>query len=120
MRAAARLPVESLAADNPHVTRQLTDAEWALIQPRFIEAKASCHRDPRLRAIVDALIWVSENRASWYSLPSTYPPSSTCYGAYYRWRQIGVIQPIMALLDIAEPVPQPPGRKRNTTSASNE
>jgi transposase len=96
-----------------NVTRQLTDAEWALVQPRFVEAKASYYRDPRLRMIVNAVLWVSENGASWYRLPSVYPPTSTCYSAYYRWRASGVIQPILALLQIAEPIPQPAGHRRD-------
>ncbi|MDR5826063.1 transposase [Caballeronia sp. LZ043] len=93
------------------MARQLTGREWELIRPVLVEAKVSCYRDPRLRSIFDALLWVSENHVSWSQLPAIYPPYSTCYGAYYRWRESGVIQPIMTMFDIAAPVAQPAGRK---------
>jgi transposase len=96
------------------MSRSLTDDEWREVAHTLEAAKASCHRDPRLRGIVDAVLWMSEHDTSWSNLPTHFPPAATCYGAYYRWRKDGLIQPILAALGMKEPVAQAAGARPRT------
>jgi transposase len=91
--------------------RQLTDPEWIFVSEELTKAGAACCRHPRLRGMVDALLWLGTYNTSWAGLPSRFPPHSTCYGAFYRWRLAGHIQPIFETLKASLPVAQAPGVK---------
>jgi transposase len=91
--------------------RQLTDTEWIFVREELTKAGAACCRHPRLRSMIDALLWLGTYNTSWAGLPSRFPPHSTCYGAFYRWRLAGHIQPIFAALNASLPVAQAPGVK---------
>lgn len=93
-------------------TRRLTDSEWAFVKDELVKAGASCCRHPQLRGIVDALLWLGTHQTSWAGLPSEFPPYATCYGAFYRWRLAGQIQPIFKTLNAPLPVPQAAGVKK--------
>jgi hypothetical protein len=91
--------------------RQLTDAEWIFVREELTNAGAACCRHPRLRSMIDALLWLGTYNTSWAGLPSRFPPHAKCYGAFYRWRLAGHIQPLFEALDAPMPVAQAPGVK---------
>jgi putative transposase len=68
----------------------LTDAEWALIEP-FMPAARRIGR-PRitcLRAVVDALLCLASTGCQWRQLPKGFPPYSTVQGYFYAWSRDG-------------------------------
>lgn len=68
----------------------LTDAEWALLQP-LLPAEASIGR-PRMHArriILNAIFYVLRTGCAWRFLPQEWPAWQTVYGYFRRWRLDG-------------------------------
>lgn len=68
-----------------HYATNLTDAEWALLQP-VLPAEAPLGR-PRLhtrRAILNALFYVLRTGCAWRCLPQEWPAWQTVYGCTRR------------------------------------
>ena len=58
----------------------LTDAQWAVLEPLIPAAKPGGRpRSADLRAIVDAILYHVRNGGTWRSLPHDYPPWKTVY-----------------------------------------
>ena len=77
----------------------LRDAEWALIAP-FMPSR--CRRGrPRevsLRSVVDAILYVLRTGCPWRFLPKEFPARSTVQGYFYRWRDDGMWERMLAVL----------------------
>lgn len=69
---------------------ELSDAEWAIVEP-LLPAPAATGR-PRLddRVIVNAIFWILGTGAPWRDLPERYPPWRTVYSRFRRWQRAGV------------------------------
>src|SRR4051794_32962725 len=73
----------------------LTDDEWALIEPHLPPAKRLGRpRTTDLRAVVDGLFYLLTTGCQWRLLPKEFPPSSTVQRFFYRWREQGLWQRI--------------------------
>ena len=73
----------------------LTDAEWAFLEPHF--PPASHVGRPRkwpMRRIVEAMLYMLRAGCSWRMLPPCFPPSSTVQHYFYRFRDDGTWQTI--------------------------
>jgi transposase len=73
----------------------LTDTEWALIAP-FMPAPARTGR-PRLwamREIMNAIFYVLRSGCAWRLLPKDFPPATTVYGWFLRFRRQGLFETI--------------------------
>jgi transposase len=73
----------------------LTDAEWELIAP-FMPPAAKTGR-PRLwtmREIMNAIFYVLRAGCAWRLLPKDFPPRSTVYGWFLRFRREGLFETI--------------------------
>jgi putative transposase len=71
----------------------LTDAEWALIEPFMPAPKA--RRRPRgwpLREVMYAIFYVLRGGISWRLLPRDLPPKSTVFGWFSLWRDNGLFE----------------------------
>ncbi|GIV11839.1 MAG: hypothetical protein KatS3mg021_2449 [Fimbriimonadales bacterium] len=75
----------------------LTDKEWALLEPRLKKALYGRKRKRRgappkypLREIVNAILYVLTTGCQWHQLPHDLPPWKTVYYHFRRWRQLGV------------------------------
>jgi transposase len=69
--------------DGLRYASNLTDAEWALIEP-FMPAARRIGR-PRmtcLRAVVDAILYLASTGCQWRQLPKEFPPYSTVQGSH--------------------------------------
>ena len=70
----------------------LTDAQWALIEPLVPEpgsgGRPAVH--PR-RRIVDAILYVNRTGCAWRQLPHDFPPWATVFWYFKQWRQDGVV-----------------------------
>jgi len=73
----------------------LTDAEWAIIA-RFMPPPARTGR-PRLwtmREIMNAIFYVLRSGCAWRLLPKDFPPMTTVYGWFLRFRREGLFETI--------------------------
>jgi putative transposase len=71
----------------------LTDAQWALIEPHLPGQPAGSGR-PRtvdLREVVNAILYVLRTGCPWEYLPHDFPPSGTVYYYFKQWREQGVL-----------------------------
>jgi transposase len=65
----------------------VTDAQWALIEPRLVPpvGRAGRPRKHSLRQIVDAVFYLVRGGISWRMLPVEFPPWQTVYWWFARW-----------------------------------
>jgi len=86
-------------ASSPRSSRlypsDLTDQQWALIQPLLpppsIGGRPEKH--PR-RQLVDAIFYVVRTGCSWRQLPHDFPPWQTVFWYFKRWRADGSVHRI--------------------------
>jgi len=73
----------------------LTDGEWAIIAP-FMPPPAKTGRPRRwpMREIVNAIFYVLRSGCAWRLLPKDFPPMTTVYGWFLRFRRQGVFATI--------------------------
>lgn len=76
----------------------VTDAEWALIEPLLPPSKSEMGRGRKrtteLRAIYNAIRYVCRTGCAWQYLPNDFPPHQTVYKYWRRWERNGVWQNI--------------------------
>ena len=65
----------------------LTDGEWALIEPYLPPIKAVGRpRTTDLREVVNAILYLLRSGCPWRLLPKEFPPRSTVQRYFYAWR----------------------------------
>jgi transposase len=73
----------------------VTDAEWALIEPLMPAAKPLGRpREIGLRAVLDAILYIARTGCQWRMLPKDFPPFTTVQGYFYDWRDNGLFEKI--------------------------
>jgi putative transposase len=76
--------------DELRYASDLTDREWAVLAPFLPEPRhLGRPRKVDLRAVVDAIHYISATGCQWRALPKDFPPRSTVQGYFYRWRDDG-------------------------------
>jgi putative transposase len=64
----------------------LTDAEFALVEPRLPPpCRLGRRRKTDLRAVLDAIFYLLRTGCQWRLLPKCFPPRSTVFGYFRRW-----------------------------------
>ena len=77
----------------------MTDTEWALIEPHLPAAKPLGRpRCVPLRAVVEALLYLLRTASPWRLLPRDFPNRSTVQRYFYAWQAAGVWKTINVLL----------------------
>ena len=67
----------------------LTDEEWATIQPLLPKrGRGPARKDDR--KILNGIFYISRTGAPWRDLPERYGPRTTVYNRYVRWGRRGV------------------------------
>src|SRR5215469_6146605 len=73
----------------------MTDAEWALIEPHLPAPKRLGRpRCVPLRAVVEALLYLLRTASPWRLLPRDFPNRSTVQRYFYAWQAEGLWQTI--------------------------
>ncbi len=68
----------------------LTDAEWAVLEPLVPAPKPGGRPAVHARReVVDAVLYVLRNGTTWRALPHDLPPWQTVYDYFRRWRDDG-------------------------------
>ena len=77
----------------------LTDAEWAILEPLIPPEKPGGRpREVDMRAVLNGIFYVLRAGCAWRMIPRDYPPKSTVYAYFARFRNEGVWEQIMARL----------------------
>ena len=96
--------------DGQDYTSDLTDEEWGLIAPFMPERRRLGRpRTVKLRAVLNAILYVLATGCQWRALPKDFPPRSTVQGYFYCWRGDGTWHRINA--DLVVRARQAEGRK---------
>jgi transposase len=73
----------------------LTDAEWALIEPHTPPAKRLGRpRATELRSVLDAILYIARTGCQWRMPPTEFLPFTTVQGYFYDWRDNGLFETI--------------------------
>ncbi|NJR54522.1 MAG: IS5 family transposase [Acaryochloris sp. CRU_2_0] len=76
-------------SSKPYATN-LTDAEWAILEPLLPKAKPGGRpRAVDMRAVCNAIYYHLKTGCQWHLLPHDFPPSSTVYFYYRKWQRRG-------------------------------
>jgi transposase len=79
----------------PRYASDLTDAEWALIEPLMpAPNRIGRPRKTDLREVVNALLYMASSGGAWRLLPKDFPPFSTVQKYFWRWRDEGLLRAI--------------------------
>ena len=79
----------------PRYASNLSDAEWALIEPFMPAGKPLGRpRETDLRAVLDAILYIARSGCQWRMLPKDFPPFTTVQGYFYDWRDTGLFERI--------------------------
>jgi transposase len=71
----------------------VTDAEWALIEPLIPPAKhGGRKRSVDMRQVVSALFYILETGCPWDHLPKDLPPKSTVHDYFDLWSWDGTLE----------------------------
>lgn len=73
----------------------LTDEEWALIEPLIPPARrGGRRREVNVREIVNGIIYVLSTGCQWRYIPKDLPPRSTVFGYFDLWIYDGTLDRI--------------------------
>ncbi|NCN85983.1 MAG: IS5 family transposase [Sphingomonadales bacterium] len=77
----------------------MTDREWAIIEPVLPPAKrGGLPRTTDLRKVMNAILYIASSGCQWRMLPRDFPPVSTVRVYFYAWRNMGLWSMINQLL----------------------
>src|SRR4029077_868171 len=80
----------------------LTDAEWALVEPMIPPAKRGGRpRDVNLREVLNAILYVLATGCQWPALPKDLPPKRTAHHYFMLWDWDGTLERIHHALYVA-------------------
>ena len=76
----------------------LTDEQWAVIEPLIPVNKVGRPRTNAMREVLNALFYLNRSGCQWDMLPHNLPAKSTVYNHFAQWRDDGTWQRIMDAL----------------------
>ena len=74
---------------------ELTDREWAIIEPLLPNKPRGVARVDD-RRVINGILWRFRSGATWAEIPERYGPPTTCYNRFVRWRKAGVWDRLLA------------------------
>src|SRR4029434_2350754 len=87
----------------------LTDAEWALVEPAIPPAKRGGRpRDVNVHEVLNAIFYVLSTGCQWQALPKDLPPKSTAHYYFMLWDWDGTAR--LAAFAFARRDVEPDGR----------
>ena len=78
-----------------HYPSDVSDAEWALLEPFFINSAAPrkrgrCETSESARRSFNAVRYLLKTGCQWRMLPKEYPARTTVHDAFTRWSKSGL------------------------------
>ena len=72
----------------------LTDAQWAIIEPFLPVHTSGRPRTTNLREVFNAIFYLLTNGCGWRNLPHDFPPEGTVRDYFHQWRRTGLLDTI--------------------------
>lgn len=94
----------------------LTDEQWAILEPLIPVNKTGRPRTVPMREILNAIFYINRAGCQWDMLPHDLPAKSTVYDHFAQWRDDGTWQRLMDAL--RQGVRVADGREPNPSAAS--
>lgn len=77
----------------------LTDEEWAILEPLLPPAKpGGRRRSVNLREVLNGLFYRERTGCAWEMLPHDFPPNKTVYDYFNKWSSDGTWERINGIL----------------------
>lgn len=92
---------EKYAVIRARYASDLSDEEFALVQPLLPAAKPRGRRPTDPRKILNALFYLVRAGCPWRFLPKDFPPFTTVQNRFYAWRDSGRWEQIVSVLVMA-------------------
>jgi transposase len=81
--------------DHLRYPSDLTDAEWALVEPFIPPPKpGGGKRKQDMRAVMNGVMYILSTGCQWRYLPKDFPPRSTVHNYFIWWQCDGVLDRI--------------------------
>jgi putative transposase len=104
-----------------HYPSDLTDEQWALVEPHIPPALPGgrpCETD--MRDVTDAILYLLRTGCQWRYLPVDFPPKSTVWRYFDRWRSGGALDAIHDSLRRQVRAAEKPYHPRTTASVDSQ
>ncbi len=81
---------------------ELTDEQWAVIEPHLPELPS--REDGRgrpwreNREVMNGILWILRSGARWKDLPGCFPPYQTCHRRFQHWVRDGSLRRVLEAL----------------------
>jgi putative transposase len=98
----------------------ISDGQWALIQPHLPVSTGGRPRQTNLRDVVDAIFYILRTGCQWRYLPKDFPPKSTVWRYFDQWRHNGTLDTIHDLLRKKVRTQEKPYQPRTTASVDSQ
>jgi len=104
-----------------HYPSDLTDDQWALIEPHLpAEADFGRPRKTEMRDVLDAILYILRTGCQWRYLPIDFPPKSTVWRYFDRWRSDGTLDLVHDALRRKVRTREKPYHPRTTASVDSQ
>lgn len=91
---------ELYEATTTKYSTNLTDQEYALLEPLLPEQKKHGRRQHSFRTILDAIFYLVRSGCQWRLLPGDFPPFTTVQYWFYGWRNSGFLDQVLSVLSM--------------------
>jgi len=98
----------------------VTDEQWALIEPHIPVYPGGRPRITSLRDVVDGVFYILRTGCQWRYLPKDFPPKSTVWRYFDEWRHNGTLDTIHDLLRKKVRTREKPYAPRTTASVDSQ
>jgi len=98
----------------------VTNAQWALIEPHLPVYPGGRPRTTNLRDVVDAILYILRTGCQWRYLPKDFPPKSTVWRYFNEWRHNGTLDKIHDALRRKVRAAEKPYSPRTTASVDSQ
>ena len=98
----------------------LSDEQWALVEPHIPVYPGGRPRKTRMRDVVDGIFYITRTGCQWRYLPKDFPPKSTTWKYFDEWRKNGTLDAIYDLLRTKVRAAEKPYHPRTTASIDSQ
>src|SRR3954452_20413358 len=98
----------------------VTDDQWALIEPHIPVHPGGRPRPTDVRDVVDAVLYILRTGCQWRYLPKDFPPKSTVWRYFDEWRYDGTLDTIHDRLREKVRTAEKPDHPRTTASVDSQ
>ena len=103
-----------------HYPSDVTDDQWALIEPHIPVYPGGRPRKTDMRDVLDAILYILRTGCQWRYLPVDFPPKSTVWRYFDEWRHDGTLDTIHDLLRKKVRTMEKPYHPRTTASVDSQ